>query len=75
MFGSGRCPSALALRPSDLASRTTTLMISNEKLNDVMKTFKSLEECGLLIKGVKQTIKRERTKRRVFQYVIRYIRC
>ena len=28
----------------------TTLIISNEKINDVMKTVKSLEESGLLIK-------------------------
>ena len=49
MFGSG-CP-------SDLASRTITLIISNEKNYDIMKIFSSLEESGLLIKGVSQTIK------------------
>ena len=38
---------------------TTTLIISNEKMNDIMKIIKSLEESGLLIKGVSQTIKNE----------------
>ena len=51
MFGSGR--------PSDLASRSTTLIISNEEINDIMNIFKSLEESGLLIKDVRQTIKNE----------------
>ena len=36
---------------------TTTLIISNEEMNDIMKIVKSLEESGLLIKGVSETIK------------------
>ena len=40
-------------------SGNTTLTISNEELNDVMKIVKSHEESGLLIKGVSQTIKNE----------------
>ena len=35
------------------------LIISNEEMNDIMKIVKSLEESGLLIKGVSQTIKDE----------------
>ena len=42
-----------------LASRVRTLKISNEEMNDIMKTVKSLEESGLLIKGVCQRIKNE----------------
>ena len=38
---------------------TTTLIISNEEMNDIMKIIKSLEESGLLIKGVRETIKNE----------------
>ena len=38
---------------------TTTLIISNEKMNDIMKIIKFLEESGLLIKGASQTIKNE----------------
>ena len=34
-------------------------MISNEEMNDIMKMIKSLEESGLLIKGVSETIKNE----------------
>ena len=37
----------------------TKLIISNEEINDVMKIVKSLEEYGLLIKGVSETIKNE----------------
>ena len=35
----------------------TTLIISNEEMNDIMKIVKSLEDSGLLIKGVSETIK------------------
>ena len=31
----------------------TALIISNEEMKDIMKTFKSIEEWGLLIKGIK----------------------
>ena len=37
----------------------TTLIISNEEMNDIMKTNKSPEESGLLIKGVSETVKNE----------------
>ena len=37
----------------------TTLIISNEEMNDIMKIVKCLEEFGLLIKGVSETIKNE----------------
>ena len=37
-------------------SGVTTLIISNEEGNDIMKIVKSLEESGLLIKGISQTI-------------------
>ena len=33
-----------------------TLIISNEEMNGIMKIIKSLEESGLLIKGVSVTI-------------------
>ena len=49
MFGSGR--------PSDLASHNSTLIISNEEMNYIMKIVQSLAESGLLIKGVSETIK------------------
>ena len=40
-------------------SDTTTLIISNEEMNDIMKITKSLEESWLLIKGVSETIENE----------------
>ena len=40
-----------------MQSGTTILIISNEEINDIMKIIKSLEESGLLIKGVGKTIK------------------
>ena len=36
-----------------------TLIISNEKMEDITKIVKSLEESGLLIKGVSETIQNE----------------
>ena len=40
-------------------SGITTLIISNEEMNDIMRIVKSLEESGLLIKGFSETIKNE----------------
>ena len=37
----------------------TTLIISNEEMNNIMKIVKSLEESVLLIKSVSKTIKNE----------------
>ena len=41
------------------SSGFTTLIISNEEMNYIMKIVKCLEESGLLIKGVSETIKNE----------------
>ena len=40
-------------------SDVITLIIANEKMNDIVKIVKSLEESGLLIKGISETIKNE----------------
>ena len=48
-----------AIHKKMFGSGTTTLIISNEEMNDIMKIVKSLEDSGLLIKGVSQTIKNE----------------
>ena len=37
----------------------TTLIISNDDMNDILKIVKSLEDSGILIKGVSQTIENE----------------
>ena len=39
-------------------SRTTTLKISNEEMNDIMKIVKSLERSELFLTGVSKTIKK-----------------
>ena len=55
------------LRPLDSGSRATTLIISNEEMNGIMKIVKSLEESGLLIKDASETIKNEaKEKKGVF---------
>ena len=50
---------------------TTTLEFSNNDLNDIMKIAKYLEESGLLIKSVSQTVenKAKKTRRWIFIYV------
>ena len=40
-------------------SGTTTLIISNEKMNDIMKIIQDLEDSNILLKGVTKTIKNE----------------
>ena len=40
-------------------TKQTTLIISNEEVNDIMKIVKSLEESGFLIKGVLEIIRNE----------------
>ena len=42
-----------------LGSGTTTLIISNDEMNDILKIVKSLEDSGVLLKGVNETIKNE----------------
>ena len=38
-------------------SGTTTLMISNEEMNDIIKIVQALEDSNILLKGVTKTIK------------------
>ena len=40
-------------------SGTTTLIISNEEMNDIMKIVQALEDSNILLKGVTKTIKDE----------------
>ena len=40
-------------------SGTTTLIISNEEMNDIMKIVQTLEDSNILLKGVTKTIKNE----------------
>ena len=48
-----------AVHQKMFGSGFTTLIISNHEMNDIMKIIKSLEESGLLLKGISETIKNE----------------
>ena len=37
----------------------TTLIISNDKIKDIIKIVKSLEDSGLLLKGITKTVQTE----------------
>ena len=41
------------------SSVRTTLIISNEEMNDIMKTIQDLEDSNILGKGITETIKNE----------------
>ena len=45
--------------------REETLIISNEEMEHVMKIVKSLDDSGLLIKGITQTIKMKQKSKEV----------
>ena len=42
-----------------LGSRNTALIISNEDMEDLIKIVKSLEDSGLLLKGVTESVQNE----------------
>ena len=44
-------------------SGTTTLIISNKEMNDIMKIVQALEDSDILLKGVTETIKNKTKKR------------
>ena len=48
-----------------LGSWTTTLTISNDEMEDIIKIIKSLEDSGLLSNGVSETIQNESKERKV----------
>ena len=45
--------------PSSSASDSTTLIISNGEMEDIIKIVKSLEGSGLLLKGDSETVQNE----------------
>ena len=42
-----------------MGSENTTLIISDEEMNNIMKIFQALEDSNILLKGVTETIKNE----------------
>ena len=47
-----------------LASGATTLIISNDETDDILKIVKSFEDSGILLKGVSETIQHESKEER-----------
>ena len=47
-----------------LGSGATTLVISNDEMDDILKIVKSLEDSGVLLKGVSETIQHEAKEQR-----------
>ena len=45
-------------------NNNTTLIISNDEMNDILKIVKSLEDSGVLLKGVSETIQNEAKEQR-----------
>ena len=45
-------------------ARITILIVSNDEMDDILKIVKSLENSGLLLKGVSETIQHEAKEQR-----------
>ena len=52
------------LKKKMLGSGATTLIISNDEMDDILKIVKSLENSGVLLKGVSETIQHEAKEQR-----------
>ena len=53
-----------SIKKKMLRSGATTLIISNDEMNDILKIVKSLENSGVLLKGVSETIQHEAKEQR-----------
>ena len=53
-----------AIQKKIFGSGMSTLIISNEEMNDIIKIVKSLEESGLLIKDISEIFKNEAKKQK-----------
>ena len=53
-----------SIKKKKLGSGTTTLIISNDEMDDILKIVKSLENSGVLLKGVSETIQHEAKQQR-----------
>ena len=55
-----------SIKKKMLGSGTTTLIISNDEMDDILKIIKSLEDSNVLLKGVSETIQHEAKEQRGF---------
>ena len=53
-----------SIKKKMFGSETTTLIISNDEMDDILEIVKSLENSGLLLKGVSETIQHEAKEQR-----------
>ena len=53
-----------SIKKKMFGSGITTLIISNDEMDDILKIVKSLESSGLLLKGVSETIQHEAKEQR-----------
>ena len=53
-----------SIKKQMLGSATSTLIIPNDEMNDIIKVVKSLEDSGVLLKGVSETIQHEAKEQR-----------
>ena len=53
-----------SIKEKMLGSRATTLIISNDEMDDILKIVKSLKNSGVLLKGVSETIQHEAKEQR-----------
>ena len=53
-----------SIKKKMLGSGTTTLIISKDEMNDIIKIVKSLEDSGVSLKGVSETIQYEAKEQR-----------
>ena len=58
-------------RPSSSASHNTTLIISNDEIEDIIKIIKSLEGSSLLLKRVTETVQNE-VKNKKEDFLVHY---
>ena len=54
----------VSIKKKMLGSGTTTLIISNDEMDDILIIVKSLENSGVLLKGVSETIQHEAKEQR-----------
>ena len=53
-----------SIKKKMFGSGTTTLIISNDEMDDIFKIVKSLEDSNVLLKGVRETIQHEAKEQR-----------
>ena len=53
-----------SIKKKILGSGTTTLIISNDEMDDILKIVKSLEDSNVLLKGISETIQHEAKEQR-----------